>query len=215
MTLHEQNKQRNRDRILAAADTIVRNEGLEHLSMRYLAEVAGVSLRTPYNLFGSKTAILAELLTRTLETVLPAQTVAGQAGTLLGLVDGLKTARPALDEHLRSLFWSIMTAPEQALRDVGIEWITRALRPRIAAAIVRGELRPTTSVEAVTRHLVLLILGILGMWAGRQLDIEETLAQVEQACCAALAVHSAKHITPELLARLGQADHRETDDEAG
>ena len=203
MTLHEQNKQRNRDRILAAADTIVRNEGLEHLSMRYLAEVAGVSLRTPYNLFGSKTAILAELLTRTLETVLPAQTGAGHAGTLLGIVDGLKAARPALDEHLRSLFWSIMTAPEQALRDVGIEWITRVLEPRIAAALASGELRPTATVEAMTRHLVLLILGIFGMWAGRQLGIEETLAQVEQACCAALAVHSADHITPELLARLG------------
>ena len=64
MTLHEQNKQRNRDRILAAAETILREEGPERLSMRYLAEYAGVSLRTPYNLFGSKTDILAELLTR-------------------------------------------------------------------------------------------------------------------------------------------------------
>lgn len=202
MTLHEQNKQRNRDRILAAAETILRTEGLEHLSMRYLAEVAGVSLRTPYNLFGSKTTILAELLTRTLDTVLPAQPAAGPMGSLLGLLDGLKAATPALDEHLRSLFWSIMTAPEQALRDVGIEWITRVLRPRIAAALAAGELQPTVNVDTTTRHLVLLILGILGMWAGRQLGIEEALAQVEQACCEALAVRSADHITPELLQRL-------------
>jgi AcrR family transcriptional regulator len=203
VTLHEQNKQRNRDRILAAAEAILRNEGLEHLSMRYLAEVAGVSLRTPYNLFGSKTAILAELLTRTLDTMLPPWTATDSMPTLLGFLDGLKAAQPALDEHFRSLFWSIMTAPDQALRDVGIEWITRVLQPRIAAALASGELKPGTTVDAITRHLVVLILGIFGMWAGRQLGIEETLAQVEQACCEALAVHSADHITPELLRRLG------------
>jgi AcrR family transcriptional regulator len=203
VTLHEQNKQRNRDRILAAADTILRDEGLQRLSMRHLAEVAGVSLRTPYNLFGSKTAILAELLTHTLDTVVPAQTATGPMGTLLGFLDGLKAAQPALDDHLRSLFWSIMTAPEQALRDVAIEWITAVLQPRIAAALASGELKPTATVDAMTRHLVVLILGIFGMWAGRQLGIEEALAQVEQACCEALAVHSADHITPELLRRLG------------
>lgn len=206
MSLHEQNKQRNRDRILAAAETILREEGLDRLSMRYLAEYAGVSLRTPYNLFGSKTAILAELLTRTLETVLPARFGTGPMGTLLAFLDGLKAAGPALDEHLRSLFWSIMTAPDQALRDVGIEWITRVLKPGITAAIASGELKPSADGDALTRHLVLLILGIFGMWAGRQLSIEETLAQVEQACCEALAVHSADHITPELLHRVADSN---------
>lgn len=209
MTLHELNKQRNRDRILAAAETILRDEGLEQLSMRHLAAVAGVSLRTPYNLFDSKTAILAELLTRTLDTLLPPWTASGSMHTLPGLLDGLQSARPALDEHFRNLYWSIMTAPEQALRDVGIEWITRVLRPRIAAAHERGELRPTATVDALTRHLALLILGLFGMWAGRQLSIEETLAQVEQACCAALAVHCTEHITPELLRRLGTGGSRE------
>jgi len=207
MTLHEQNKQRNRDRILAAADTILRTQGLDRLSMRYLAEVAGVSLRTPYNLFGSKTAILAELLTRTLDTVLPP--VPAQAGplhTLLGFLEGLKAARPALDEHFRSLFWSIMTAPDQALRDVGIEWITRVLQPRIAAALASGELKPTTTADDMTRHLVVVILGVFGMWAGRQLDIDETIAHVERACCEALAVHGADPVASALLQRLTTGD---------
>lgn len=202
MSLHEQNKQRNRDRILAAAETILRDEGLEALSMRHLADAAGVSLRTPYNLFGSKTAILAELLTRTLDTVLPPLPARAEPmTTLLGFLDGLKAARPALDEHFRNLFWSIMTAPDQALRDVGIDWITRLLQPRIEAALASGELKPTVAAAAMTRHLVVLILGIFGMWAGRQLDIDETIARVEQACCEALAVHSADRITPQLLRR--------------
>lgn len=203
MNLHEQNKQRNRDRILTAAETILRDEGLERLSMRYLAEVAGVSLRTPYNLFGSKTAILAELLIRMLDAVLPTWSATGPTVTLLGFLDGLKAARPALDDHFRSLFWSIMTAPEQALRDVGIEWITRVLQPRIEAALASGELEPTAEPDTLTRHLVLLILGIFGMWAGRQLSLEETIAQVERACCEAILVHSAAHIRAELLQRLG------------
>lgn len=191
MSLHEQNKQRNRDRILAAADEIIRREGLEALSMRYLADYAGVSLRTPYNLFGSKTVILGELLFRTLRQLVPPLSPPDDSaiGTLLGLIDALKAARPALNEHVRQLYWSIMTAPEQELRDAGMAQVSALVTPLIEQAARQGELATTTVPAALSRQLVITLLAIFGMWGGGQLSIDEAVDQIEQAWYAALSRH--------------------------
>ena len=62
MSRREEAKEFNRARIRAAAEEIIRAEGMEKLTMRRLAEQADVSLRTPYNLFGSKTDVLISLM---------------------------------------------------------------------------------------------------------------------------------------------------------
>jgi len=55
-------KERRRTQILQAARTLIRETGETGLSMRPLADRAGVSVSTTYNLFGSKQAVLAALL---------------------------------------------------------------------------------------------------------------------------------------------------------
>lgn len=207
MSLHDINKQRNRDRILDAADEIIRRDGMEALNMRHLAEYAGVSLRTPYNLFGSKTAILGELLIRTLgQRVVPPTVGAGQSGIglLLGLLDALAAARPALDEHVRLLFWSIMTGPEAGLRAAGTQQITALVTPLVETAHRQGELAPDANPQALARQLVVIFLAVFGMWAGNQLDIDESVQQVEQAWLAALLCHAAEQERAVLRARLGR-----------
>jgi AcrR family transcriptional regulator len=61
MTLRETSKERRREAILAAAHELLSAPGEQQFSMRKLAEHAGVSIATPYNLFGSKHAIVAAL----------------------------------------------------------------------------------------------------------------------------------------------------------
>lgn len=210
MSLHEQNKQRNRDRILAAADEIIRQEGMEALSMRYLADYAGVSLRTPYNLFGSKTVILGELLFRTLRQQvipLPPRPQDGAIDALLGLIDALKAACPGLNEKVRELYWSIMTAPEQELRDAGMAQVTALVSPLIEQAARNGELAATTVPAQLSRQLVITLLAIFGMWGGGQLTIDEAVRQIEQAWCAALLCHGNTALAPTLRNRLGSAPH--------
>src|SRR5262249_30391898 len=51
-----------RERIITAARELIRETGDAGLSMRVLARRAGVSLTTPYNLFGSKRAIVVGAL---------------------------------------------------------------------------------------------------------------------------------------------------------
>lgn len=205
MSLHEKNKQRNRERILTAADAIIREQGLESLSMRYLAEYAGVSLRTPYNLFGSKTEILGELLKNMLARLLiPLSPVpeTGGVGALLGLIDILKRAQPSLDGRLRELLWSIMTAPEQSLRDTGIEWITARVEPLVEKAVIEGELQAVKAPAQLARHLVIMLLAVFGMWGGGQLEVAEAIRQVDQAWCACLLVHSSETLAQILKNRL-------------
>ena len=58
----EAGKAERRARIIQAARELIRETGNAGLSMRVLAARAGVSLATPYNLFGSKRAIVLAVL---------------------------------------------------------------------------------------------------------------------------------------------------------
>jgi AcrR family transcriptional regulator len=58
----EAGKAERRRRIIRAARDLIRETGNAGLSMRVLAARAGVSLATPYNLFGSKRAIVLAVL---------------------------------------------------------------------------------------------------------------------------------------------------------
>lgn len=58
MSRREEAKAERRTRIIAAARELIRETGDTGLSMRAIAARANVSLATPYNLFGSKRAIV-------------------------------------------------------------------------------------------------------------------------------------------------------------
>jgi AcrR family transcriptional regulator len=58
----EQAKAERRHRIVRAARDLIRETGDTDLSMRMLAQRAKVSLSTPYNLFGSKRAVVLAVL---------------------------------------------------------------------------------------------------------------------------------------------------------
>ena len=58
LSRREAGKAERRRLIISAARDLIRETGNAGLSMRGLAARAGVSLATPYNLFGSKRAIV-------------------------------------------------------------------------------------------------------------------------------------------------------------
>lgn len=62
MSRREEAKEERRARIIAAARDLIRETGDAGLSMRAIAARANVSLSTPYNLFGSKRAIVVAVL---------------------------------------------------------------------------------------------------------------------------------------------------------
>jgi AcrR family transcriptional regulator len=62
MSRREEAKEERRRRIITAARDLIRETGDAGLSMRAIAARAQVSLSTPYNLFGSKRAIVVAVL---------------------------------------------------------------------------------------------------------------------------------------------------------
>lgn len=62
MATREESKARRRRAIVRAARCLMQETGQPGFSMRALAEQAGVSIATPYNLFGSKQAVMYAVL---------------------------------------------------------------------------------------------------------------------------------------------------------
>lgn len=62
MGIREDSKSARRHAILAAARTLIQADRAGDFTMAALAETAGVSLATPYNLLGSKAQILLEIV---------------------------------------------------------------------------------------------------------------------------------------------------------
>ena len=62
MSKREQNKSDKRGQIIKAARELMRIRSSTGFSMRQLADASGVSLATPYNLFGSKQGIISAVM---------------------------------------------------------------------------------------------------------------------------------------------------------
>jgi len=62
MSKREDNKNDKKQQIIRAAKQLMQAADVKGFSMRTLAEVAGVSIATPYNLFGSKENIVAAVM---------------------------------------------------------------------------------------------------------------------------------------------------------
>ena len=62
MSKREQNKTDKRTQIIKAARNLMRSRSSAGFSMRQLAEVSGVSVATPYNLFKSKQGVISAVM---------------------------------------------------------------------------------------------------------------------------------------------------------
>lgn len=69
LPLRERNRQHARDVILDAAERLLGEHATADFSMRALAAEAGVGFATPFNHFGSKTAIMQALSTRLIDSM--------------------------------------------------------------------------------------------------------------------------------------------------
>jgi AcrR family transcriptional regulator len=129
-----------RERILEAAREIVAERGYEGLTIRELAQAAGVTAPTIYNLIGSKDQVLvaavAELTERFVRGIERAE------GDVLPIVDANLRELLRLPRYYRSLLQLMTTAKaaEPARRNV-----SRAVKDQLRAAL--GELAEAGGLE--------------------------------------------------------------------
>ncbi|MEM7741316.1 MAG: TetR/AcrR family transcriptional regulator [Pseudomonadota bacterium] len=172
------NQPDNRQRIAHAAERIIREHGVGGLTMRRLADAANVALKTPYNLYGSKTAVLIALL-ETATAPLIADLDGEEGGSmLLKLIDILhKTGETfAADEsYFRDIFWEVMTSDHPEARAAAHGRITQLVILRVAMAKEAGEVQAAINSETFGGQLGLNLLATMGSWAGGHLGIVEAM----------------------------------------
>lgn len=208
MSRREEAKAFNRARICAAAQDIIRGEGIDSLTMRRLAEQAGVSLRTPYNLFGSKTDVLIALLDEAEFQLAPLGAArAGGAGIapLLGALARIEAFFASDEEYYRGIYQAIMTSDHPEARAAGVARAITTSQLLIARAAAQGELVEGTDSELLGRHLAVQLLAVLGMWGSGFFSNRESIAQVRRAWLAELLHHSSEMSRTSLAAAYREA----------
>ncbi len=192
MARREEAKEFNRARIRSAAAELIRTEGIDSLTMRRLAEQAGVSLRTPYNLFGSKTDVLIALLGEVGFQLFPS--ISGPSSRLLiehlqSALDGIECFFASDEDYYRHIYEGIMTSDHPDARQTGMDHTVEAAQALIGQAVASGELQQDTDVQSLGRNLAIQLLAILGMWGSGLFSNQESISQVRRGWFAVLLNH--------------------------
>lgn len=183
-----------RARIERAAEAIIRADGISALTMRRLADQAAVALKTPYNLFGSKTGVLTALLNRVTDILMAELTSDEAAPSLADLVLTLDrlAAFYATDEvFYQGVFWEVMKSGDPEARTQAHGNIIDLITGLIQSAQTTGDLKPGTDPVLLGGQLGLNLLANLGMWAGGHMSITDTVTQTKAVWIALLLQDSA------------------------
>ena len=158
MAFAPETKQARIARILDAAERLVRKSGDCEFTMRALADEAGVSPPTPFNLLDSKSGVLRVLLRRSLAPL----EAAAPKHPIEQLFHSweLCTELYASDEvNFRALLVGAGVVPDAAL--LGMALAETILKEAIAI----GSLAPNVKVRPLAESLDLMALGILVLWS--------------------------------------------------
>ena len=179
MPTREQAKEIRRSRILTAARDLIRETERTRFSMRVLAERSGLSLVTPYNLFGSKQAIMGALLDE--DMALFASHLSRSRKDPLDRIFHAVTLGTRYFGQDEGYYRAVLAA---VYSDTGNdEYRAKFSGPRLAlwrslvgAAIGEGYLRQDTDTRVLAYHLSSAFYANILAWAAGQI----ALAELEQ-----------------------------------
>ena len=178
--LRERQKQQRQDRVVEAAAALIRKHGGTDFSMHELAEAAELAPKTLYNLFGSKAAILYELLNRSVDEVVRETLPALCEDPIDGPLEAARTISavfvrdPAI---MKPLYRFLLGVPDPERRPQFMNRGIEFWRSVLDRAVGRGHL---TEVRArqLARELVIHMIGAVDLWIHGELDDRAFRAQV-------------------------------------
>lgn len=170
----EEAKNQRRGQILRAARELMRG-GDVGFTMRRLAESANVSIATPYNLFGSKQAVMFALLEADLaEFSAAVEADPAEAPELLFRVVDIATERYGRDpDYHRAVLFAAYSDGGREYRSLFEGPGHRLWRDMIARGIERGELAPVLQPDAFAAMLELQLFSCVLEWVRGELSLAE------------------------------------------
>jgi AcrR family transcriptional regulator len=172
----ERRQERTRREVIDAAGLLIAESGVEGLTMRKLAERAGVAVATLYNQFGDRDGVLVAFVSSgldQLEIELDAQPDAGPIDTTRELFDALDDNLVAEPEVWRPIFASLKSGSGGhgmgAVGDRVVAYITSDL----AKAAVDGLFVVDVDVEGLARHVFNTRMNRVEKWAQSAIDWDQ------------------------------------------
>lgn len=203
MGSRETNKSLKRAQIIDAARRLMRARDASGFSMRALAEVADVSIATPYNLFGSKEAIVGAVMDADLEDF--------QSALLAQASDPVSTLFRVISLTAEIFqkdpgFYKAGASALQAEADAALVHhfgLPRhnLLRDLIGRAVQEGQLSHAVNPDSLAVLLGQQLYGWIQAWANNQLALEEMAARAEYGFALAMAALAAPDHRDALLDR--------------
>ncbi|MFC0282317.1 TetR/AcrR family transcriptional regulator [Camelimonas abortus] len=171
---HAAGKMERRNRILAAAEDLVRLHGVEGVPVEAIARRAGVSPATVYNLFGSRGAIFSELFDADLarfEALVASRREAGPVGLFFEAIDVAVSLYAAEPAYYRALLG--LTRRDGALYARFSQPRLAFWRRLVAEAHAAGALRPGMDPGFAGDTLASVARGALDFWADGRASLAE------------------------------------------
>lgn len=170
--------QERQARILTAARMILGSSGYEGLTMRALAEEAGVAKKTLYNQFAGKDDLVLMATTDVL------QKITAKVALVTPGVTRVLAREQAIFEQIQTtpayalaMIQALHAAkPEQALIDVLIRQGAETIKRELQLAQRRDEVRPEIDMSSISWNITSQSWGVLTLWAKQCFS----LAQLEQ-----------------------------------
>jgi len=181
MTSREHAKNQRRNAIMDAARTLMQASGSAGFSMRALAQHAGVSIATPYNLFGSKQAIMISILEVEMQAYRSQlEELRTDPITALFHAVTIATARYNADPGFyRALLFSVYNDGGTEFRSIFSGSSHAIWRELVARAVAAGHLGQEVEPNAFAVMLEHLFFGCLLEWVYGKLPMQELEIRVQ------------------------------------
>lgn len=178
--LRERQKEERRQQILAAAESLIRERGTTEFPMLDLSERAGLSPATPYNLFGSKLAILWTLLRQRDERYQMAFEKRSNTDPYFQVVESVAVAVRVFtgDAALFRPLCAFLSRSQDAVYRPAYEKSTMDLWLKITSEF-QNLLPSNIAHEIYCRQFLTLFLGAFDLWAQGRLSDAEVELQVQ------------------------------------
>lgn len=157
-------------RLVRAASELIAERDDGSFSMPELARRAGLSLATPYNLFGSKAAVLARVFERLVRGFnRDASWMAGLPASerICGVVDRLVAAYDDQGRLFRNLWKALYGLDLSEHRQLNLSLSNEIVHPLVASLASDGLIRTDVPLAAVENTLVRLFDASFEMWAAQ------------------------------------------------
>ena len=181
-SLRERSKAERRKRIVAAARRLVRERGIDSLSMKLLAERAGVGIATPYNLFGSKQAVMLAVIDEDVAAFqqrVAARRHANALDALFGAVSLARQVYAAEPDFYRAVLLAVYNSGGREFRAMFSGPRRAFWQGLVADAVAAGFIRRDVEPAPLTLHLAHVFASVLLNWVLGDIALDEMEAQIQ------------------------------------